>query len=76
MRGCSHGFQPNRCGNPACAHFDRRPLVFQLFGSGSNSALAAKIAKDNPAQYAELRAEGQRLGLLPADRVTPRCLQD
>lgn len=75
QRGCSHGFQPLKCGVEGCPHKDTRPRVQQLFGRNSNSQLAAKIFRESPDKYKALRQEGMALGLLPMERI-PRCLQD
>jgi len=67
MRNCSHMYPVNRCPVIGCTNFDNRPLVEQLFGKGGcNSALAARIARDNPTQYKQLQEEGRALGLLPS----------
>jgi hypothetical protein len=75
QRGCSHGFMPGKCSVEGCSHKDTRPLVQQLFGRNSNSQLAAQIARQNPAQYQQLRQEGMALGLLPQEKI-PLCLQN
>jgi hypothetical protein len=76
MRNCSHMYPVNRCPISGCTNFDNRSLVEQLFGkSGSNSALAARIARDNPTQYKQLQEEGRALGLLPSVKIPP-CFQD
>jgi hypothetical protein len=75
-RYCSHNQDINRCPHPTCKHHDNRPLVQQLFGrGGSNSVLAARIARLQPELYRKTQEEGRALGLLPKLNI-PRCLQD
>lgn len=38
----------------------------QIFGKGSNSALAAKVMKESPARYHALKKQAQDAGLIPA----------
>jgi len=74
-KSCSHLFPENRCPNPECSHHDKRELAVQLFGRNPNSALASKIHRENPAQYAELQARGRLLNLLPPAPKVPKWLQ-
>jgi hypothetical protein len=76
MRNCIHMYAKNRCPNPECANYDRRPLAEQLFApGGSNSELAAKLHRTNKSAYDAAREEAVNRGWLPKN-VTPRCLQD
>lgn len=72
---CSHLYAEFRCPNPECAFNDKRELAVQLFGHNPNSALASKLHRENPAQYAELQARGRELNLLPPAPKTPRWLE-
>jgi hypothetical protein len=75
IRRCSHMAMPQRCEISSCPFYDNRPLSDRLFGSNSDSALAAKLFRTDRAAYDLARQEAISNGRLPV-AIIPKCLQD
>jgi hypothetical protein len=72
---CSHGHPPMRCETEGCTNRDSRSLLEQLFSRQPNSVTAARVYRESPQVYAELREEAQRRGMMAFGAV-PAALRD
>jgi len=69
--------KPAMCVEPLCRSWNglQKNDVRSIFGQQSNSALANKLAFENPAEYRRLKAIAEAENLIPKSQPI-RCLQD
>jgi hypothetical protein len=72
---CAHLCGPMKCEVEGCPNADGRPPLQKCFGRPSNGRYAARLFKENPELYQELKRQAQQAGMIFSP-VVPKALQE